>query len=713
MGKLSYLLVILLVALTFIGLTSAALIINEIEVNPPGSEAGNEWIELFNDGTPVNLSGWYIQDKDGNNYSFGEVIVTQFYVLDGLSGLENLNQDLNLYDKNGAMKDSYENFDDILNSDMTWSRMPDGTGNFDFKTSTKGLPNEEIEINDRDSTPSCITASTNVTLSASVTGFCVTNVVFSVLVDGSWINFNGIKNGDEYSARIPSILLNASESVDWTMSATDCFNTTMQDGIESFYVNSKTMLEIDPTNPSGLGGWYVTEPFFELINPDAAMLFYQWDSQQSNEYTAPFGLEDVPNNANVTGGILELNYWSDVCNEERHRVLLKTDFKDPEIEDLQPAQGSVVINNPRPTISALLDEVYQSNSGINKSEVEMYLDGVKVNAGVETSGSILDAEISFTPLSDLSEGNHSVRIDAKDNAGRSSSMGWNFTLTLSVAIEFEVNSPINKIYKSKKVPFNISASEVLDTIEYINYNENTPRWRLLCHSCMEYGSMRKKERSLVEGENNITIRGISIYGQVIERNVTLMIESRSPKISKTLPQRGFTSGNFTIVFEEENPVNVTLVYGNSFSGMRTAEVDYSQCETERDFECSILVDLIDYQEAEIEYYFIVSDIANNTAISRSRELIVDAVPPAINEFGYNITDRKVDFMFNITEMNLKKVYYTDHNEANPRGRTLCTRLVDELCKKKVTFSSGEHNLTLTVEDKAGNKENIENIVFVV
>lgn len=57
------------------------LIINEIMYNPLGSDAGREWIEIYNDGTnTVNISGWKFYEEGTNH---GLTLINGSYILDG------------------------------------------------------------------------------------------------------------------------------------------------------------------------------------------------------------------------------------------------------------------------------------------------------------------------------------------------------------------------------------------------------------------------------------------------------------------------------------------------------------------------------------------------------------------------------------------------------------------------------------------------------
>ncbi len=711
-GSLLLFLSVFLIAIVM-KLASSAVYINEIELNPDGTDSGMEWIELYNDGPSQNLNDWYLQNKDGQNYSLSGNTINIIFFLDFLSNLDNVNQEIKLFDNNGILRDSSTTIDDEENDFRSWSRMPDGTGSFVFQDSTKGIPNEPPHISNKDSSPSCITSGANVSLSVEVSGICVEDVIFSVNINGNWLNYSGIfVSGNEYRVAIPSNILPNSQNIFWTVFVKDCFDSTFQDGTESFYVNSKTILSISPSNPDGLNSWYISKPFFTLTNDDAANIYYQWDSDDIFTYSGAFSLEDTPNNGNVTGGILELNYWSDVCSEVHIRKIIKTDFSAPSIKDPEPAENSLVVNNPRPLISAFLDELYQSNSGIDKHDTTMFIDGIEVNPKIEDVGSI-DAEISYILNSDLSPGQHEIRVDAYDQAGRNSVKIWYFDISLNESIDFNVFYPINKIYNTKKIPFNITSSEVLSSIEYYNFNEKSPKWRSLCKNCEEFGFSKKKEKNLLEGENNITIKGISKYGQNSEKNILLFIESKQPKIIKFFPNKGFTNGNFWIEFFEDNPELLTLSYGNAQTGNRIKTFNLTDCIVDDDNTiCEDLIELEDYHQQEIEYYFTIRDIANNTASTKTKFLLVDTVPPLVNEFEFTTDGSRVLFNILVEENNFKKASYIDHNENTPRARTLCTKLnEDSFCTKKISFPIGHHNLTISLEDKAGNKEILSDVNF--
>ena len=112
-----------------------SLVINEIEINPPGMDTDKEWVEILNptDG-PIDLLGWSI------SYSYpdeGYLPITETsrvippggrYVF-AYPGLRLRNSDANAYklmNPDGVVVEETTAFKDEANDDSTWQRFPDG-----------------------------------------------------------------------------------------------------------------------------------------------------------------------------------------------------------------------------------------------------------------------------------------------------------------------------------------------------------------------------------------------------------------------------------------------------------------------------------------------------------------------------------------------------------------------------------------------------------
>jgi len=129
-------------------------VINEVELNPHGSDNDNEWVEVYNPcRTTVDISGWYLETVHGSQSIAGleakaippkSRIVCRFQgqVLDngGEIGIP-LGESVILRDANGKKIDSTPFMTDYYNDAKTWQRIFDGVDRWVFKEQTKGAMN--------------------------------------------------------------------------------------------------------------------------------------------------------------------------------------------------------------------------------------------------------------------------------------------------------------------------------------------------------------------------------------------------------------------------------------------------------------------------------------------------------------------------------------------------------------------------------------------
>ncbi len=188
-------------------------------------------------------------------------------------------------------------------------------------------------------------------------------------------------------------------------------------------------------------------------------------------------------------------------------------------------------------------------------------------------------------------------------------------------------------------------------------------------------------------------------------NISFLIDSKKPSISKTEPRTGFADGNFYIEFREDNPSSLILHYGNSILGYRTFSFDLNNDCTFNGFKhiCEDFVALNDYSGQFITYNFELMDVAGTSVESRTRTLPVDTTFPVINSLQADVIGRYVYFALDITEQNFESAKYFDHSASRPRWIQLCTRLREaHICERRVTFTPGSHLLDIQVNDEAGN-----------
>jgi len=281
-----------------------------------------------------------------------------------------------------------------------------------------------------------------------------------------------------------------------------------------------------------------------------------------------------------------------------------------------------------------------------------------------------------------------------DNGGGTTIDGEPPVLTINYPIEGEV-------YNSRRILLDFDLDEEAD-VYYLDNINGRGRWTRVCSDCMDY----ERSRSFKEGFNDLTFKAIDPIGNTAYTDISFTIDSRKPKIRKTLPRKGFADGNFEVQFSEENPVSLVLNYGNYITGYReqVLDIDHDCYMDRKRYYCDTNVALNDYDGQEIGYWFELEDIAGTKDESKSRDLEVDTTFPVLNneDSFYEIDGRYVYFTFNITEKNFDEAEYIDWTDSRPRYRRLCSRLRDGICTKRRSFRNGHHTLDIQVVDEAGN-----------
>jgi beta-lactamase superfamily II metal-dependent hydrolase len=166
-GNLSALLspVLILIASLFSAIycvpASAAneILINEVELNPPGTDSGAEKVELYNpSSSAIDVSGWTISSTAGATATVvineGTTIPPQGYLIVGRNSqqwLDNGGEVVELRNNSGMLTDSVGAFSDEDNGDATWQRSADGEDNWVFSSNTLGGANFGTFVSDPES----------------------------------------------------------------------------------------------------------------------------------------------------------------------------------------------------------------------------------------------------------------------------------------------------------------------------------------------------------------------------------------------------------------------------------------------------------------------------------------------------------------------------------------------------------------------------------
>lgn len=118
---------------TALGEAAVQVVINEVELNPAGRDAGNEWVELFNmSDVEVNLAGWSLTytypapgiiafSEGASTLRPGEFFVFTYPTL----MLRNAERSIiELRDPDGNVVHSTSSLTDEENDGQTWQRFP-------------------------------------------------------------------------------------------------------------------------------------------------------------------------------------------------------------------------------------------------------------------------------------------------------------------------------------------------------------------------------------------------------------------------------------------------------------------------------------------------------------------------------------------------------------------------------------------------------------
>ncbi len=264
-----------------------------------------------------------------------------------------------------------------------------------------------------------------------------------------------------------------------------------------------------------------------------------------------------------------------------------------------------------------------------------------------------------------------------------------------------ITSPLNNaLLIGRSIPFILSTSEKSEILMLDNIN-GRGQWSRVCSGCTSVN----QKRSFAEGFNNFTIKAKDIMGNAVYQNLFFFVDSKKPQITKTLPvNKAFASGTFDVQFIEANPVTLMLHYGNSAAGMKEKTLDITnECLLSKGkYTCSTDVPISGFDGQQIGYQFHLIDKAGNEVMSKQLNLSVDTTFPKIDSFVAVPNKKVIALDIMIEEQNFADVSYMDNSVSRPRWTKICSRLINGVCEAKIFLSTGNHDLTVQINDKAGN-----------
>ena len=143
--------VIFLLIVVFISLASASTVrINEVELNPSGSDNKNEWIELYFT-HEISLDGWTIVNAKEKVFSLNGTFEGYKIIITPYNFLANDKQKLKLFDSENKLVDETDEISDSYNDERSWQVCD---GEWKFEQASKDEKNdcedeETIEESDK------------------------------------------------------------------------------------------------------------------------------------------------------------------------------------------------------------------------------------------------------------------------------------------------------------------------------------------------------------------------------------------------------------------------------------------------------------------------------------------------------------------------------------------------------------------------------------
>jgi len=328
-------------------------VINEVELNPLGTDYGTEWVELLNPTTsPVNIGGWTISTTAGVTVTVtipqGTIIQRYEYFVytHYTQWLDNSNECVVLRDASHSEVDRTPVLSDNANDASSWSRYSNGvdtdsTADWRFQPSTEGASNGKVS-----SSISCIVSPSPTPAGSTITiDGLITPAHDAMPVEITLTKPNGTSMKRNIATNASGTYqdqFTANQAGTWTASASwqgDYDHDPAQSATVSFTVQAA---DVDPpvTNHNYDGSWHTTDFTITLTATDDFSgvngTFYKINGGPVQNLSVAGQPTITSESANNT-----LEYWSldNFGREETHHFL--TGIK---LDKSVPA-GSMTINS--------------------------------------------------------------------------------------------------------------------------------------------------------------------------------------------------------------------------------------------------------------------------------------------------------------------------------------------------------------------------------
>ncbi len=200
----------------------------------------------------------------------------------------------------------------------------------------------------------------------------------------------------------------------------------------------------------------------------------------------------------------------------------------PVITIVSPTNGAYVINSKQPVVFTVTDEV--DGSGVDLSTLVVKLDGTAVASSTLVNTAITNGyQVTYTPATALTDGEHTVTIDVKDHDGNSATQKSTTYRIDTVPPTLNITSPADGL---------VTATAALTVAGTTNDATSSPVTITIKLNGTDQGAVTvgtngsfSKGVTLKEGSNTIVVTATDAAGQTASVTRTVKLDTSTPSIT--------------------------------------------------------------------------------------------------------------------------------------------------------------------------------------
>ncbi len=413
-----------------------------------------------------------------------------------------------------------------------------------------------------------------------------------------------------------------------------------------------------------------------------ANLAYCWYSNDS--YSKNTSLSGCANITSVTWaeGKHNVTIWvnDSAGNQNSSSIYFTIDTTKPNIAITFPSNNTNTSNtglNVNYTVDSTAAYCWYSNDSFSKNE------------------SLANCGTNITSVT-WAEGKHNVTIWVNDSAGNQNSSSIYFTIdTIKpwINITFPSNNT-NTTNSQIDVNYTVSDSVFVSSCWYSN-TSGVVNYSLTCGTNIT-------GRTWIEGINNVTIWVNDSAGNQNSSSVYFTIDATSPWISITFPSNNTNTSN--------TGLNVNYTVDSTAAYCWYSNDSYSKNTSLAD--CGTNITDVTWAEGNHNIRVYANDSVGNTNVTSIR-FTIDTIKPWINitfpSNNTNTSDKGLDINYIASDSGsgIYACWYSNDSYSKNTSLADCGTNITT-----VTWAEGKHNVTIWVNDTAGN-ENSSSIYFTI